>query len=162
MIRMVAEDRVVGGLNLNRLEGSAPLSEDDIKLLERLATRAARAIAIAQLMRDQKLTASELEMQVTQRTAELSAANLFLDAVIENVPSMIFVKDAEDLRFVRFNRAGEDLLGFSREELIGKNDFDLFPAGQAEHFISADRETLQNRNLVDIPEENIQTNRKGV
>ncbi len=161
MIPMIAEDRVVGGLNLNRLEGSAPLSEDDIKLLESLATRAARAIAIAQLMRDQKLTASELEMQVTQRTAELSAANLFLDSVIENIPNMIFVKDAEDLRFVRFNRAGEDLLGFSREELIGKNDFDLFPAGQAEHFISADRETLQNRNLVDIPEENIQTNRKG-
>ena len=75
MIPMIAEDRVVGGLNLNRLEGSAPLSVDDVKLLETLATRAARAIAIAQLMRDQKLTASELETMVAERTRELSATN---------------------------------------------------------------------------------------
>src|SRR5260370_8049600 len=84
-----------------------------------------------------------------------------MESGVENSRNIIFGKEAEDLRFVRFNRAGEDLLGFSREELIGKNDFDLFPAGQAEHFISADRETPQNRNLVDIPEENIPTNRKG-
>jgi len=161
MIPMIAQDRVVGGLNLNRLEGSVPLSEDDIKLLESLAMRAARAIAIAQLMRDQKLTAGELEIKVAERTRELSAANLFLDSMIENIPNMIFVKDAKDLRFVRLNRAGEDLLGFSRHELIGKNDFDFFPADQAERFISADRETLRNRHLVDIPEETIQTKNKG-
>ena len=161
MIPMIAQDRVVGGLNLNRLEGSVPLSEDDIKLLESLAMRAARAIAIAQLMRDQKLTAGELEIKVAERTRELSAANLFLDSMIENIPNMIFVKDAKDLRFVRLNRAGEDLLGFSRHELIGKNGFDFFPADQAERFISADRETLRNRHLVDIPEETIQTKHKG-
>jgi PAS domain S-box-containing protein len=161
MIPMVAGDRVVGGLNLNRMEGSPPLSEDDIKLLESLATRAARAIATAQFMRDQKTTASELEIQMTERTLELGAANQFLDSIIENIPNMIFVKEATGLRFIRLNRAGEDLLGFPRDELIGKNDFDFFPAGQAERFISADRETLRNRDLVDIPEETIQTNKKG-
>jgi len=161
MIPMVARDRVVGGLNLNRMEGSAPLSEDDVKLLESLATRAARAITTAQFMRDQKVTASELEIKVTERTTELSAANQFLDSMIENIPNMIFVKDAGDLRFIRLNRAGEDLLGFPRDELIGKNDFDFFPVDQAERFVSADRETLRNRNLVDIAEETIQTNKKG-
>ena len=44
-------------------------------------------------------------------TTELRVANRFLDSIIENIPSMIFVKDAEDLRFIRFNRAGETLLG---------------------------------------------------
>ncbi len=161
MIPMVARNRVVGGLNLNRMEGSAPLREDDIKLLESLATRAARAIDTAQFMRDQKTTASELEIKVTERTTELSAANQFLDSMIENIPNMIFVKEARNLRFIRFNRAGEDLLGFPRGDLIGKNDFDFFPADQAERFISADRETLRNRDLVDIPEETIQTNKRG-
>src|SRR6266705_6493787 len=52
MIPMVAQDKVVGGLNLNRLEGSAPLGKANVDLLEGLATRAARAIATAQLMRD--------------------------------------------------------------------------------------------------------------
>jgi PAS domain S-box-containing protein len=162
MIPMVSQDRVVGGLNLNRMEGSAPFREEDIKLLESLATRAASAITTAQIMRAQKMTASELEANVAQRTTELSAANLFLDSVIENIPNMIFVKDAKDLRFIRFNRAGEELLGFSRHELIGKNDFDFFPPDQAEQFISADRETLRNHRLVDIPEETIQTKDKGM
>jgi PAS domain S-box-containing protein len=161
MIPMVAQGVVVGGLNLNRMEGSVPLGEDELKLLESLATRAARAILTAQLMRDQKMTASQLEINVAERTKELSAANQFLDSIIENIPNMVFVKDAKDLRFVRFNRAGEELLGFSRDQLIGKNDFDFFPADQAELFISADRETLGNRQLVDIPEETIQTNKKG-
>ena len=161
MIPMVAQDRVVGGLNLNRLEGTAPLGKADVDLLEGLATRAGRAIATAQLMRDQKLTASELERKVAERTREITAANQFLDSVIENIPNMVFVKDAKDLRFVRFNAAGEELLGFAREELIGKNDFDFFPTAEAESFTSADRDTLQARRLLDIPEETIQTHAKG-
>jgi PAS domain-containing protein len=48
----------------------------------------------------------------------------FLNAILENIPDMIFVKDAKDLRFVRFNKAGEQLLGYSKEDLYGKNDLD--------------------------------------
>src|SRR5712671_4063761 len=157
MIPMVADDRVVGGLNLNRYEGGAPIRDEDLELLEGLATRAARAIAIAQLMRDQQMTASELESKVATRTE----ANRFLDSVIENLPNMVFVKDAKELRFVRMNAAGEELLGFSRAELIGKNDSDFFPADQARMFIAGDRQTLRNHHLVDIPEETIQTRHKG-
>ena len=41
---------------------------------------------------------------------------LFLRSIVENIPYMIFVKDARDLRFVRFNKAGEQLLGYTRED----------------------------------------------
>ncbi len=81
--------------------------------------------------------------------------------MIENIPNMVFVKDAVELRFVRFNLAGEKLLGLSREEMIGKNDFDFFSAQEAERFVTADRQTLRSRLLVDIPEESIQTKAKG-
>ena len=50
----------------------------------------------------------------------------FLDKVIENIPNMVFVKEAKDLRFVRFNKAGEKLLGFTKADLLGKNDYDFF------------------------------------
>jgi PAS domain S-box-containing protein len=60
-----------------------------------------------------------------QAEEERRRSEKFLDSVIENIPNMIFVKDADELRFVRFNRAGEQLLGYSREDLIGKNDYDL-------------------------------------
>ncbi len=81
----------------------------------------------------------------------------FLTDIVENIPNMIFVKDADTLRFVRFNRAGEELLGYAREELLGKNDHDFFPKTEADFFTAKDREVLLNKRLVDIPEETIQT-----
>ena len=42
---------------------------------------------------------------------ELKAANAFLDAIIEHIPLVLFLKDAKSLRYVRLNRACEDLLG---------------------------------------------------
>ena len=81
----------------------------------------------------------------------------FLDSVIENIPDMIFIKDAKELRFVRFNRAGEDLLGYSRQDLLGKNDHDFFPKQEADFFTAKDREVLNQGGVLDIPEEPIQT-----
>lgn len=93
--------------------------------------------------------------------AKLSENEEFLDAIIENIPDMIFVKDARDLRFVRFNRAGESLLGFTREEMYGKDDRDFFPKEQADFFIGKDREVLAGKNILDIPRETIRTRYKG-
>jgi PAS domain S-box-containing protein len=84
-------------------------------------------------------------------------ANQFLDAIIENIPHMVFVKDAETLSFARFNRAGEELLGMSRHELLGKNDFDFFPKDEAVAFQAKDRETLRGKTVVDVAEEPIET-----
>ncbi|HEX2879015.1 MAG TPA: PAS domain-containing protein, partial [Polyangiaceae bacterium] len=92
-----------------------------------------------------------------RKQQSLQQANLFLDAIIENIPNMVFVKGAERLEFVRFNRAGESLLGLERASLLGKNDYDFFPAEEADFFQKKDRETLQGKKLVDIPEERIQT-----
>ncbi|HUF07877.1 MAG TPA: PAS domain S-box protein, partial [Rhodothermales bacterium] len=85
----------------------------------------------------------------------LREANAFLDSVIENIPNMVFIKDATDLRFVRFNRAGEMLLGRGREQLVGRNDYDFFPKEEADFFTAKDREVLAGGQLVDIPQERI-------
>ncbi|MDD5058296.1 MAG: MASE3 domain-containing protein [Sideroxydans sp.] len=85
----------------------------------------------------------------------------FLDAIVEHVPNMLFVKDAKELKFVRFNKAGEQLLGYSRDDLIGKSDRDFFPQEQADFFIGKDREIIANGELLDIPEEPISTKLHG-
>ncbi len=92
---------------------------------------------------------------------ELAEANTYLHAIVENIPDMIFVKDAETLAFRRFNRAGEELLGFLRGELLGKTDHDFYPKEQADFFHEKDRETLAKGEIVDIPEEPIETKDKG-
>jgi len=87
----------------------------------------------------------------------LREATQFLDAIVENIPAMVFVKEAERLSFARFNRAGEELLGVKRADLLGKNDYDFFPKSEADFFTQKDRDTLDKKELVDIPEEPIHT-----
>jgi len=92
---------------------------------------------------------------------ELLEAHALVETVVEHIPLMIFLKEATDLKFVIFNRAGEELLGYDRTSLLGKNNLDLFPPEQAAHFMAKDREALAGRGVVDIPEEFIQTAKKG-
>ncbi len=82
----------------------------------------------------------------------------FLDVVLDHVPSMIFVKDfTKELQFSLFNKAGEDLLGVSRDKMIGKNDYDFFPKDQADFFTQKDKEVFLKRALVVIDREEINT-----
>jgi PAS domain S-box-containing protein len=104
--------------------------------------------------------ATAFAINVSQRKKaedELLATNEFMDVILENIPNMLFVKNASDLRFIRMNAAGERILGVNREELIGKNDVDLFEKNEAEFFIKKDLEVIEKGELIDIPEEKITT-----
>ena len=117
----------------------------------------------------------KLKSQVTERTAHLQleikerkraeknlrAGEEFLNSVIENIPNMIFVKDADDLRYVRINKTGEELLGYTTEDLVGKNDYDFFPKEEADFFTRKDRKVLNSKTLLDIQEETVRTRDKG-
>jgi PAS domain S-box-containing protein len=92
---------------------------------------------------------------------DLLEGNRFLDSLIENLPVMVFIKDARTLRYVRQNRATLDLLGLSRADVIGKNDHDFLPAEQADFGLAKDREVLEAGRLLDIPEQPIDTRLLG-
>jgi len=85
----------------------------------------------------------------------------FLENIVENIPNMIFIKSADKLNFEMVNKAVEYLLGYSREELIGKTDYDFFTKDKADFFTQKDRKVLQNKKLLDIPEETIETKNFG-
>lgn len=85
----------------------------------------------------------------------------FLNAIIENIPNMIFVKEAQALRYVRYNKAGEELTGYRREDVLGKNDYDLFPREEAEFFTAKDREVLADKKVLDISSESLRTAHQG-
>ena len=54
------------------------------------------------------------------------------------------------------------MTGYSRDDLMGKNDYDFVPKEQADFFMEKDREVLCGKGVVDIPEEPLQTRNKGV
>jgi len=95
--------------------------------------------------------------ELRQALHRLQETSQLLDNILENVPAMIFTKRASDLSFVFINRAGEELLGRKRDELLGRNDFDFFPPEQARFFTERDRATLEGTGVVDIAEEPIDT-----
>jgi PAS domain S-box-containing protein len=111
---------------------------------------------------DREMNETESRRERKRAVDKLKESKTLIEAVVENVPLMIFLKEAIDLRFVIFNRAGEELLGYDRKDLLGKNNLDLFPPEQAAHFMAKDREVLDGKaGMLDIPEELIQTARKG-
>jgi PAS domain S-box-containing protein len=94
---------------------------------------------------------------INRSRRDLERVSTFLSSIVENIPAMIFVKNAETLRFELFNKAGEELLGIPREAMIGKGDTDFFPPDQAAFFEEKDRGVLNDKKLVDIPLEPIDT-----
>ena len=92
---------------------------------------------------------------------QLQKTTSFLDAVIDNLPGMLFVKSFPDSRFVLFNRAGEELLGYAKTDYLGKSDYDFFPREQADHFVAKDRAVLDSGRIQVTPEEPISTRDKG-
>lgn len=94
---------------------------------------------------------------INRSRRDLERVSTFLSSIVENIPAMIFVKNAETLRFELFNKAGEQLLGIPREAMIGKADRDFFPPDQAAFFEEKDRRVLNDGKLVDIPLEPIDT-----
>ncbi len=99
-------------------------------------------------------------MDITQQKdteAALRQSKALFKSVLENMPAMVFVKDAQQLRFELLNRQGELLLGRPRDDLLGKSDRDFFPPEQAAAFQDADRKVLASEHVLDIPEETLLT-----
>ncbi|HEY3451065.1 MAG TPA: ATP-binding protein [Myxococcales bacterium] len=76
----------------------------------------------------------------------------FLGAIFELVAHPIFVKDRQ-FRWVLFNRAFCEMVGRSRDVLLGKTDYDFFPRQEADWFRARDEQMFASGATVDVAEE---------
>jgi diguanylate cyclase (GGDEF)-like protein/PAS domain S-box-containing protein len=79
-----------------------------------------------------------------QVEGERDRSQTFLNTIIENVPAPIFVKEANGLRYVLVNRAGEDFWGISRDKMIGKTSREVFAKEEADVIAARDEQLLQS------------------
>ncbi len=79
-------------------------------------------------------------LRATKRVAQWKS---FLYSVVNNIPSMVFVREVAGNTFVFSNQAAEDFLGMTKEEIAGKVAEDLFPPEMATFFAGEDREMLE-------------------
>lgn len=106
----------------------------------------------------------EVIRDITQRKLnedKISELNILKNSIVENLPNMLFVKDANDHRYIEWNKAAEELTGMLKDEMLDKNDFYFWPKEQAEFFIGKDKEVIASKTLFDIAEEPITTKYKG-
>lgn len=74
---------------------------------------------------------------------ELARSRNFLNDVIDTIADPIFVKDRLH-RWILLNQACCKLIGGSREELLGKSDFDYFGEHEASAFWATDEEAFES------------------
>jgi PAS domain S-box-containing protein len=77
----------------------------------------------------------------------------FLYSIIENIPSIIFIKDAMDFHYMLINKAAAREYGYKKDEIIGKTAYQIFPKDEADSLTEQDREVVAKATILDIPEE---------
>src|SRR5262249_23689332 len=74
-----------------------------------------------------------------------------LQAIIDNVTATVYVKDTEG-RYLMINQRFEELFGFTRESIVGKTDYDVFPKESAEAFRAVDERVRANGGPMEMEE----------
>ena len=98
---------------------------------------------------DARFTDIENRIQAQMESRRIGA---LLDSVVENIPHMVSVRNASDLRYVLFNRASEDTLGIERNQVLGKTSREIFFGPAASRRWEHDQEFLKSRQPAEYPE----------
>ena len=92
---------------------------------------------------------------------ELIHTRSFLDAIIENVPSPIIVKDIPDLKYLLINRAAEKFLGVDRAAMLGKTTAAVMSVAATEAIDAEDRKLIACGQAISIDEHAVTTPGNG-
>lgn len=102
------------------------------------------------------------EQQLRLAHVSIQEKEALLRNVIRHMPVALFMKDArKDYRFMLWNDEAERIFGLKRERVLGKNDYDFFPKEQADFFHSMDEKVMNGKEMVDIPEEPVDSAGQG-
>lgn len=119
---------------------------------------------ISYLARTFNNMASSIEQSIKDdrlKNAQINELNEILSSIIDNLPIMLFLKDAKTLEYVNWNRAAEQVIGYSKEEMLGKSDYDFWKPEEAEFFVEVDRKVIESGELKEIPQEPVSTRYQG-
>ena len=98
------------------------------------------------------LILSLMDVDARRRSEEeLRRVRNYLDLVVENLPVLVSVREAETGRFVSLNRAGELITGLSRQQVIGRTWREVYARQFADLYAELDRKALSTGSQVDRP-----------
>ncbi len=74
-----------------------------------------------------------------------------LESVIDNTNSVIYIKNAQG-QYVFINSKFEALFNITKQEAVGKTDYDIFPADIASSFVENDQWVMDHKQPLEIDE----------
>lgn len=133
-------------------------SVENILSLVAFLAGSAFLIALTSFFTSMRETANTSELARSNAEREMINLNNFYQKILENLPAVLFIKDAKnDFRYHMFNKEAEKFFGFSRDDMIGKQDNDFFNEEESNFFRSMDIATMNGRKVIDIPCELVTT-----
>jgi PAS domain S-box-containing protein len=101
---------------------------------------------------DRGLILTLMDVDARRRSEEeLRRMRNYLDLVVENLPVLVSVREADSGRFVSLNRAGESITGLARGQVIGRTWKEIYTRQFAELYSELDRKALSSGTQVDRP-----------
>lgn len=85
-----------------------------------------------------------IDKSIFNNIKEIHSKNILLDSIINQTDDLIFFKD-KDFKYFGCNNAFLRFVGKSKEEMIGHDDFELFPHEMAKLFRDMDEKMLQEK-----------------
>ena len=76
-----------------------------------------------------------------ENITELRAKQQQLESIIENLPAVFYIKDKKG-RHLQVNRLFEEATGLSKEQVIGRDDREIFPRETADAIVQRDQEVF--------------------
>ena len=85
-----------------------------------------------------------------KREDEINSLQYLTNSIINNIPVGLYVKDvADDFKYLFCNRSAFDFLRSGREDVIGKNDFEIFGRSKAEAIRNEDLQLVSDRTKIE-------------
>jgi PAS domain S-box-containing protein len=125
-VPLIVSGNVIGLYSLDKTEPFF-FQREHVRLAETLAPRAASAIQNAKLFEQSQHYVAELEERIAERNraeVALRESEERYRELFENARDAVYVHDLEG-NYIRVNRATEELSGYKREEIVGRNFADF-------------------------------------
>ena len=140
------QDKTIGMIALANKESG--YDSVDRESVEALSTSFVEALMRKRAEEALRKARDELEVRVRERTAELANERDLLNALMDNIPDMIYFKDSRSC-FIRVNNAVAGAFGMDNpEQVVGKTDSDFFSDAYARQEYEEEQEVMRSRRPV--------------
>ncbi len=139
--RVNAQNVIIGVMAVQSYLDPMRYDQTDMDVMVSVADQVALAIERKRAEEALYRANDELERRVAERTQALSESETRLQTLVRTIPDLIWLKDVDGV-FMYCNPMFEHLVGASKEDIIGKTDFDFFDRELADFFREHDRKAI--------------------